>query len=761
MSNILFVFEVISIFLLFITTFLFLDVKAVFAHAPHDDVECVEISPTYDQDQVLSIIVRGSLLKSTNGGSSWQRIVKGLDNQARLSSLSISAQNNKIIFLSSLGDGIYKSKDQGDSWSKVNNGLDNLTIDLISISPSCAEIVLASGKEKGLYITKNGGESWKQVIGDNNKITAIAFFPNDQIVVGNNQGTLLISKDGGDTWQEGFTFKGSGKLTAITVSPNFTSDSTWLVGTEKSGIFKTVDQGSSFSESNQGLSEKLIRDIVISSQDKRNFTIFVSTWNEGVFYSNDAGNTWHRKPFKGLTKDIQADDDKYLRPHFSDLRISNAFTKDQTLFLGGFDGLFKSTDGGNVWQEKDTLSAKIITTVALSPNYENDSTVAIGTYKKGAYISNDRGVTWKPINKGLNIPRYKKELAKPFIIEKPRFYSVVLSPNYAEDKTIFATLRYKFLKSNDGGKHWQNIPLPKVAGYSLREIIMVASPSIAIDNTVYLGTYQGIVYKSTDGGAKFTVVGNIGHSIRALVISPEFSSDKTLYAAGYKGVYKTVDQGATWQSVTKSLVFSDKKYLQLAISPNYKTDQTLIVGTEGGIFKTTDGGKNWVKLIILADDKDAYVTSIDISPNYQTDHTFMITVKGSGLFKTVNSGESFTPIGESTLINKNYSLLKMDNVPSTSMPVQFSPAYATDNTIYGYGSCGAKLFKSTDGGNNWEIIEIPLQEDKIEEVMTSVRMINLVLTIYPKLRVVAVLAAALVIYLLLGYFDLYKILTFS
>ncbi|NET54298.1 MAG: hypothetical protein F6K09_38585 [Merismopedia sp. SIO2A8] len=95
------------------------------------------------------------------------------------------------------------------------------------------------------------------------------------------------------------------------------------------------------------------------------------------------------------------------------------------------------------------------------------------------------------------------------------------------------------------------------------------------------------------------------------------------------------------------------------------------------------------------------------------------------------------------------------------MPVQFSPAYATDNTIYGYGSCGAKLFKSTDGGNNWEIIEIPLQEDKIEEVMTSVRMINLVLTIYPKLRVVAVLAAALVIYLLLGYFDLYKILTFS
>lgn len=761
MNDILFVFEVIGIFLLFITAFFFLNVKAAFAHAPHDDVEHVEISPTYDQDQVLLIIVRGSLLKSTDGGASWQRIVKGLDNQYRPSSLSISSQNNKIIFLSSLGDGIYKSQDQGDSWSKVNKGLENLTIDLISISPNSSDVVLASGQEKSLYITKNGGESWKQVIEDNSKITAIAFFPDHQIVVGNNQGTLWISKDGGDIWQESFTLRDSGIITAIAVSPNFSSDSTWFVATEKNGIFKTIDHGCSFSESNKGLPEKLTRDIIVYAKDKRDFTLLVSTWNEGVFYSENAGNTWHKKSVKGLTKDIQADDDKYHRPHFSDLRISNAFAKDKTIFLGGFDGLFKSTDGGSVWSEKDTLSAKIITTIAVSPDYKNDSTVVIGTYKKGAYLSNDRGITWKPINKGLNIPRYKKELTNPFIIEKPRFYSVVFSPNYLEDKTIFATLRYKFIKSNDEGKHWQDIPLPKVAGYSLREIIMVASPNIAIDNTVYLGTYQGIIYRSTDRGANFTVVGNIDHSIRSLVISPEFLSDKTLYAAGYKGVYRTIDQGATWESVANSPFWSDKKYLQLAISPNYKVDQTLIVGTESGLFKTTDRGENWVELTVADDGEGGYITAIAISPNYQNDHTFMVTVKGVGLFKTVNYGETFTPIGESTLLSKNHSLLKMDNVPSTSMPIQFSPAYATDNTIYGYGSCGAKLFKSTDGGNNWEVIKIPLQEDKLEELITSVRMANLVLTIYPRLRVVVVLAIALVVYLFLGYFDLHKLLTFS
>ncbi|NET31591.1 MAG: sialidase [Cyanothece sp. SIO1E1] len=755
MNDILFIFEVISVFLILLTALLLLDAKPALAHAPHDDVERVDISPNYNQDKSLSIIVRGSLLKSTNGGSSWQRIVRGLDNQYRLSSLSSFAQNSKIMFLSSLGDGIYKSEDQGDSWLKVNHGLANLTIDLIAVSPYCSDLTLAAGQAQGLYLTENRGGLWQQVIGDNHKLTAIAFFPNDQIVVSNQQGTLQISRDGGKVWQEHFTLKDKGAITAIAISPNFSADKTWFIGTAKGGVFKTVDHGTSFTAANKGLSEKAIRDIVVHAKEQKEFTLFVSTWNEGVFYSTDGGNTWHKKSVRGLTKDPQADDYKYQRPHFSDLKISNAFGKDQTIFLGGFDGLFKSTDGGRIWREHDTLSAKIITTVAISPNYKNDATVAIGTYKKGAYISHDRGVTWKPINRGLKIPRHKKNLSNPFVLEKPRFYSVVFSPDYSRDNTLFATLRYKFLKSNDGGHHWQSIPLSSVSGYSLREIIIVVSPSIAIDNTVYLGTYQGIIYRSTDAGSNFKVLGKVGGSIRSLVISPDFLSDQTLYAAGFKAVYKSVDQGTTWQSITSHPIFSDQKHLQLVISPHYKFDQTLIVGTEGGLFKTTDGGQNWVKLFIFADDdKESYITAIAMSPNYKNDHTFIVTVKGKGLFKTINNGETFTSLGERDLICQNHALMKVDNVPSTSMPIQFSPAYVADNTIYGYGSCGAKLFKSVDMGNTWEVIEVPLQEDKIEAMLTFARMINLVLKIYPQLRIVAILGFFVSIYLILAYFNL-------
>ena len=62
------------------------------------------------------------------------------------------------------------------------------------------------------------------------------------------------------------------------------------------------------------------------------------------------------------------------------------------------------------------------------------------------------------------------------------------------------------------------------------------------------------------------------------------------------------------------------------------------------------------------------------------------------------------------------------------MPIQYSPSYAIDNTIYGYGSAGANLFKSTDGGNTWEIIPIPKQVDPIDRFMTWLRVVKFVFT---------------------------------
>ena len=279
---------------------------------------------------------------------------------------------------------------------------------------------------------------------------------------------------------------------------------------------------------------------------------------------------------------------------------------------------------------------------------------------------------------------------------------------------------------------------------------IAVSPTFASDNTVYLGTNKGAIFRSTDGGESFSVVGNVGGYINSLVISPDFSSDKTLYASVRGGgVYKTVDGGYTWQPASNGIALKEeKKKIKFAISPSYQVDQTVFAGTAEGLFETKDGGKNWAKLAVTTYDGDGYIEAIAISPNYQSDSTFIVSVRGRGLFKTVNGGETFTQIGED-LINNNHLFSGMTGFFSESMPIKFSPSYSSDQTIYGFS--GIELFKSTDGGNSWANLTIPPPQSN-----NYLTYLNLRWTATPKRRFLVALVAALLSYLLLGYLGLEK-----
>jgi photosystem II stability/assembly factor-like uncharacterized protein len=700
----------------------FVDVKAAFAHRPHDVIDRIELSPNYAQDKTVLSFVRGNLFKSKDGGESWQRIVKGLDNKANLASLSISAQTANKVYLSSLSDGVYRSDDGGDTWVKVNRGLTNSKIDLLSTSPHSPDLVLAAVEDGGLYKTENGGQQWESILNSNSKISAIAYFPDskDRIIVGDRQGTLYVSEDRGKVWKKGATIQGSGKITTIALSPNFATDKTFWVGTEKKGIFQTRDRGVTFTAANQGVSGGAIQDIAISPNYAKDLTVFTATWDEAVFQSNDGGKTW--KQYKeGITKDSQADVPKFSEPHFYELGISQNFATDKTIFLGSFNGLFKSTDGGRVWQELGTLSIGTIIGLAVSPNYQNDSTLAIATYVGNIYISQDKGATWKNITNGLEIPRFTNNFKKPHQ-DPRRFFDITFSPNYASDKTLFGSVLWTdVLKTTNSGQFWNIISLSK----EVRGVTIAVSPNFATDKTVYATNQPGIIFKSTDGGNRFSEVGKIGkvkgNDPPSLVISPDFATDKTLYGSGPEGVYKSVDAGQTWKSMTTGTALMESSNIQLAISPNYKTDRTILAGTSQGLFKTKDAGESWEKLASVADLKDAYLQGVAISPNYSSDRTFIASVKGKGLFKTTDGGETFTKIG-----NDSVAFAKMVGPPSAPVPIKFSPSYATDKTIYGFGGSTTEVFKSTDGGETWETITITPVDNNQHDLLTQLQLFGFV-----------------------------------
>ncbi len=727
----------ICVFFLSMLTFCSFDVDAALAHGPHDVVIDVELSPNYNQDQTAYYLldsylpIWGNLFKSEDGGNSWKRIEKGLDNQYKLFSLAVSSQSKEILFLSTLGDGIYKSQDEGASWFKVNQGLKTLSLDLVAIAPDSADVVLAAGTEAGLYKTANGGASWEQVIAEEAKIKAIAFDSeqNNRIIVGDARGILHFSRDGGKSWQRLAILENSGAIQAVAISPDYKTDRTIWVGTELGGIFKTVDGGDSFSPVNNSIGDRSIMSLAISPNYETDSTILASTWHEGVFRSTDGGNSW-KKQSRGLKKHPQADTNLYRNPHFSDLSISPTYSQDGIVFLAGFDGLFKSKDGGGSWGDVNVgKGATSIRNLAISPNYQHDSTIVISTLYQGVYISHDRGATWTPINHGLGLDR----LLKQNLITQTG--DLVFSPNYSSDRTLLASSWGCLFKTTNGGKFWHKFWVPK----SLRrDSYMVVSPNFASDRTIYLVTLPGKILKSIDGGENFSVVGEIGDRavyIPSLVISPNFAADRTLYIGNFAGgVYKSVDAGVTWRTINNGL-FPKDDYAKLAISPNYQEDRTVFAGTAEGLYVTQDGGTSWHKLPGTAYGGDSYIETVAISPDYQSDRTFLVSVRGKGLFKTTDGGTTFTQIGD-----------------YLTGPIEFSSSYSVDGTIF--SSSGAEIYKSTDGGNTWETIVFPQPDYNFLTILYHLT------TNSPERRYLAASIAALLIYLLLGSLRLGKRLPF-
>ena len=213
------------------------------AHSPHDMIDSLDLTPSYEKDKTLFAIVNESLMKSSDGGFSWKRLVNGLNNKYKLSHIEVSPfySFDQTLLVSS-GDGIYMSEDCGSSWFKVNKGISNLNIGLVAISPMKYndKIILAAGTEGGAYKSKDWARNWYQVIDDSIKVTSIAYLTGidkGHMIIGDHKGDLYISRDNGETWQHYFKFTNSGGITSIVASPIVSQSGTWFVGTEKGGVF--------------------------------------------------------------------------------------------------------------------------------------------------------------------------------------------------------------------------------------------------------------------------------------------------------------------------------------------------------------------------------------------------------------------------------------------------------------------------------------------------------------------------------------------
>ena len=202
------------------------------------------------------------------------------------------------------------------------------------------------------------------------------------------------------------------------------------------------------------------------------------------------------------------------------------------------------------------------------------------------------------------------------------------------------------------------------------------SPSYATDRTVFLGSIFGGIFRSKSGGAAgtWTRLGGVGdRAVQSLLLSPRFPADPVLYVGTSDGIFKSVDAGSHWARTGPA------GSSVLAISPNYRVDGTVFAGTESGLFVTRDRGSRWTELSTSPLSTSSQIVAVAVSPLYAADRTLLVSVKGRGLYRLANGGTSFTETGAS-LFDNNLLIADFDN--PTAQPIQFSPVYGVDRTIF-------------------------------------------------------------------------------
>ncbi len=659
------------------------------AHTPHDDIVDVEASPSYQSDHTLLAISDNRALRSTDGGVHWTESIRGLTGKT-LAGFAFAPTEPRIVYLATRDGGVYKSVDGGQSWSLTNSPRAMASVTAVAVSPASADVAVAALTYGGVAQTRDGGLTWTidpQYV----RLYAMTFVPShhNRLVGADAKGGMLVSDDAGATFAPARTDSNGDVATALTVA----NATTVVAGTQAGNTLLSSDGGSSWSRAGTIAAGDRIESVLASPNFARDHTLWASAWHSGAHLSTDGGRTWKPEAL-GSTTDSQADE--IHSPQFRTLAF--AVDGDQRrLYLGGYDGLFVWDDGAQRWSEIQT-QAEYVTGLAVSPNYAHDGTVVVNTYVKGVFVSRDHGATFAPSDQGLGYHTGEGNKLLPL----RRMHNVVFSPAYASDHTIFTAVWDHFVKSTDGGATWKEVLVATVPpADALRQFVIAVSPDYARDGTIYLGTRQGIVYRSTRRGdaGTWSTIARLGGRVRSIVTTPTFATDRTMFSSTVDGIRESTDGGSTWRSTGPAGISL------LAISPDYARDGTLFAGTEHGLYVTHDGARSWTQLVTGLP-KNTNVAALAVSPAFATDHTMLVSVTGTGLFRSNDGGRSFTPTGAS-LLSAGMVIADFDN--PTSEPLQFSPQFARDHTVYAYAQ--QNVVRSTDGGTTWTVLPLPSSAD--------------------------------------------------
>jgi len=182
------------------------------------------------------------LIRSTDGGQSWESVAKVLEPPVDFHAMAVSKSDpNVIIGFDSGGRGLFKTVDSGKTWETLQYPD---YISALAISPNDSQIVFA-GTGKGIFQSNDGAKSWIQ-LDEYKGITILAMsFDENGVLYASNQFGLSRSSDLGETWEK----INKPDLTITSIAVDSQNKIIYIAGYSSQGfqeVYRSLDDGVSW-----------------------------------------------------------------------------------------------------------------------------------------------------------------------------------------------------------------------------------------------------------------------------------------------------------------------------------------------------------------------------------------------------------------------------------------------------------------------------------------------------------------------------------
>jgi photosystem II stability/assembly factor-like uncharacterized protein len=581
---------------------------------------------TGEADMRSDIAHGDGIYKSTDAGAHWTHI--GLADSRQIGRILVDPRNPKVVFVAALGHaygpnpqrGVFRSTDGGGHWTRVlYKNADTGAIDL-AFKPGGADTIYAAlwqtrrppwsvyppsnGPGSGLYVSHDGGIHWSQIEGNG--------FPAHPGRIGialaasrpyriyalvdalDGAGGLYRSDDGGIHWShissDRRIFKRGWYFCRLTVDPK-NPDRVYVMNTI---VLRSDDGGRHFIALKGDPTGDDFHDLWIDPTHPHRRILgtdqgTIITLNDGKTWSS-----WYNQPTAQIYH--VSTDNRFPYWVYGAQQDSGAVA------------LPSRTDGGDgITMEQFHEVTAGGESGMIAPDPDNPHIVYGGRVAK---LDTRTGQT-RDVDPTLAFPKvhFRGAWTLPLAFSR-------------RDKKVLYFANQRLFSTADGGNHWKqispdltranpeipnNLDPPTAADFdpvsNRRGVIYTIAPSPRRAQSLWVGTDDGLVWRTDDGGSKWRQVTpkELTPWSKIAGIEPSHFSGELAYLAVDRHrldddapyIYRTNDGGRTWTRIDAGI---PRDNFVNVVREDPVRKGLLYAGTEKGIYVSFDDGARWQSL---------------------------------------------------------------------------------------------------------------------------------------------------------------------